>query len=423
MKHIVFMVRNYYPYYSAVGVCIGNVAESMSQGNKITILCEKVHFEEADKEIYNNQNIVRIMSKSTRRRKKLQKLMNSSNIFKKYTGKILNDLYRTFEYTGFLVSKFSTQRGLVEEYYKALNEISEPFDILVPTCMPFETILAAIKYKDENQHIEVVPFLFDKFAENGTLHRTKWNKKFKMKNNLDLEREVFEKSHRILFTPSWIEHLNKNFAYMKNKFRPVEHPLLKKIEPNEVVMYDNKKVNIVYTGTVVRDSRNPEPTIEIFDSIIPLYPDIFIHFYAMGNAVESIKNFEDRHRNNVKFHGQVATEIAHSAIVNSTVLLSIGNVDTTQTPSKIFEYMSCCKPIIHISVFANDPVIEILCSYPKACCVCLETDLFEEQVEKVKNFLSERYLTEVNFSDLEKNFFDAIPNFSADQILDRNKKL
>jgi hypothetical protein len=420
MKHIVLMMRNYYPYYSAVGICLSNVAESLSKDNKLTVICEKMNFDEADKEIYKGQTIIRFMSKSTYRRKQLLQFIGSSNLFIKNTAKVLHMLYRSYEYTRFLLSKYSIQKELANDYYEALNGINEPIDILVPSCMPFETILAAIKFCNKNKQTEVVPFLFDKFAENGTLHRTKWNKKLKMKNNMDLEKKSLEKSQRILFTPSWSEHLYENFAFMANKFKSVEHPLIKKIENNNSVSYDKKRINIVYTGTVVTSGRDPEPTLKIFDNIIPEYPKLLIHFYAMGNAVGTIKDFESKHRNNVEFYGQVTTEIAHSAMVNSTILLSIGNFDITQTPSKIFEYISCCKPIIHIAVFKNDPVLDILMAYPNACCVCLETDLFEEQVKKVKDFLIQKNIGEINFTDLEEIFFNAIPKFSADYILDNN---
>jgi len=48
MKHIVFMMRNYYPYYSAVGVCLNNVADAIVKDNKVTVICEKTEMHEAD---------------------------------------------------------------------------------------------------------------------------------------------------------------------------------------------------------------------------------------------------------------------------------------------------------------------------------------------------------------------------------------
>lgn len=423
MKHIVFMMRNYYPYYSAIGVCLSNVAESLSEGNKITIICEKMYLDEVDNEIYNGQAIIRIISKSTNRRKKILKSMGSANIFVKIFAKVVNLFYRSFEYAKFIMSKYSIQKDLVDDYYIALKSISEPIDIIVPSCMPFETILAATKYRDDNQQTEVIPFLFDKFAESSTLHRTNWNKKLKMKNNLELERKVFGKSQRILFAPSWRDHLNKNFALMTNKFRPVEHPLIKKIEVKDISTFDKNRINVVYTGTVVTTSRNPEPTLKIFDNIFPMIPELLIHFYAMGNAIGTIKDFENKYSNNVTFYGQVATEIAHSAMVNSTILLSIGNTDITQTPSKIFEYISSCKPIIHIAVFAADPVLEILKFYPQSCCVCLETESYEKQVKKVRDFITQGDIAEINFQDLERIFYNALPKFSADHILNNNSHI
>jgi len=420
MKHIVLMMSNYYPYFSAVGVCLGNVADVMLKENKVTVICEKFDMDEADTEICNNQRIIRIISKSTSFRKTMQIGIQDSNAIQKAGYNFLLFVFRCLEYTKCILSKNSVKYDLVNTYSQALESIHDPIDVIVPACMPFETLMAAETYKKYHSDVEVVPFLFDKFAENSTLHRTKWNKKLKMKNNLALEKLTFEASERILYAPSWEEHLHKNFECLNEKFRSVEHPLIKKIIAVDLVHYDDRRINVVYTGTVMLNSRNPEPTIKIFDAIIDQYPDLLLHFYAMGTAIGKIEDFQLKHQDYVVFHGQVPTEIAHSAVANSTMLLSIGNVDITQTPSKIFEYISCCKPIIHIAVYALDPVIDILKSYPLACCVCLESDSFEEQVRSVGSFIAQKKITEINFSDLEKIYFNAIPKYSMDFILDSN---
>lgn len=421
MKHIVFMMRNYYPYYSAVGICLGNVAEVMvNNGYKITIICEKSNLKEDNIEIYKNQTIIRFVSNSTKIREKLQEKARGSNIFIRYMAKGSFIIYRSFEYIKCILSKNSSQKDLINKYLNALKSIDNPVDILVPSCMPFETIISAIMFKKETPNIEVVPFLFDKFSENGTLHRVNWNKRLKMRNNINLEKKMFEMSERILFTPSWNKHIHKNFISLKEKFIPVEHPLMKEIDNIDLVNYDVNSINIVYTGTVMKSSRNPEPTIKILSKSITNHPEIVIHFYAMGNAIDMIRDFESGKPNNVDFHGQVTTEIAHSAMKNSDILLSIGNVDITQTPSKIFEYMSCCKPIIHIAVYKEDPVLEILKTYPLSCCICLETEEFETQVDKVNKFIDEKINSRIDFVDLKNIYYNAIPEYSAKQILKNN---
>ena len=40
-------------------------------------------------------------------------------------------------------------------------------------------------------------------------------------------------------------------------------------------------------------------------------------------------------------------------------LLSIGNLNPSQLPSKVIEYISTGKPVIHFAEIANDPVIKI----------------------------------------------------------------
>ena len=64
--------------------------------------------------------------------------------------------------------------------------------------------------------------------------------------------------------------------------------------------------------------------------------------------------------NNNKFFDMVSRNEALEKMGTSFhCLLSIGNLNPSQLPSKVIEYISTGKPVIHFAEIANDPVIKI----------------------------------------------------------------
>ena len=74
-------------------------------------------------------------------------------------------------------------------------------------------------------------------------------------------------------------------------------------------------------------------------------------------------------------------------------LLSIGNKNAAQLPSKVIEYLSTGKPVVHFAEIGDDPVIEISKKYPNLLVISKELDK-EEFIKKLNNLFANIY----NFS-------------------------
>ena len=66
-------------------------------------------------------------------------------------------------------------------------------------------------------------------------------------------------------------------------------------------------------------------------------------------------------------------------------LLSIGNLNPSQLPSKVIEYISTGKPVIHFAEIANDPVIKISEKFENLIIVTKKSDplILNEQLTNV----------------------------------------
>lgn len=247
LKHIVFILGSYYPKYSAVGMCLGNLADCFSKNYKVSIVSMRTNLDEPDNEVYNGQEIYRIATPEMLLRYKAVKNDN----------KLLLQLLRIWRTGRMLLGKDLINQALVDAYTQGINRIKEPIDIIIPTCNPMESGIAALDYKaKDSQRVKILPVLFDLFAERAFLNRFKWNKK--IKNNRAIEKKLFEISEHVFYVHNWSEYLERNFKKYTGKFTEIEHPLLVLPERFSGMQITNKVPIVVYTGTVDIINRNPK---------------------------------------------------------------------------------------------------------------------------------------------------------------------
>ena len=86
--------------------------------------------------------------------------------------------------------------------------------------------------------------------------------------------------------------------------------------------------------------------------------DIEFHWYVNEDSKNEIITNNDKLES--IFHNLVDRDEALK-LMSSTVhcLLSIGNLNNKQLPSKVVEYISTGKPVVHFSEIDEDPVINL----------------------------------------------------------------
>lgn len=412
MKHIVFLMGYYYPYYSAVGKCLGNVVEVLEKKNRVTVICWKTKEGENDEEHHLNHDIIRISTNKLRRRELLEVQIKRSKGLELAIAKKKLIIHKAWKIAKILLSKETIDKNIMREYLKALEKIDD-IDMIIPTCTPFESVVAAMEYKSSHNSVKIIPYLFDMFSVSSTLHFFKLNRAIKMKRHLFLEKQMVIKCEKILHVPSWTKHFNDYFVNFKEKFYEVEHPLIKKMEVDTGINFDNRKINIVYTGVVDKVIRSPEYALQLFSTLFNEIDNIVLHFFVLGNAVDIIDKYKKVYPGRIINHGRVASSCAYQAMTGSTVLLSIGNTDLSQIPSKTFEYISCCKPIIHVANVKDDPVLGILNKYPLSFSITFGEESMEVQCDKIKTFLNNEISKTITYERVQAIYKDATPEYAA----------
>lgn len=400
---IVFLLGSYFPNYSAVSRCMGNIADEMENEHDITVISMITTSEEERKDKKGKQKIIRI---STRDFQNSLKCQERAAIKRYKYAEYYYKLKRTVET---VLGKDSLDRKKVSAYKNALFQLPVVPDMLIPVCMPFETIVAALDYKKENPQCKVKPYLFDMFAANPRLHRFSWNAKLKMTENQNLERQMLREADGILHVSSWSDYLKNNFEdkLLQNVFE-VEHPLVVRTESWGEYSFDKNYTNIVYTGVVDKSIRNPK---KVLDVLGPIGGYIMVHFFSMGSAQGIV---DDTKYESIVSHGAVSSDKAHAAINNADALLSIGNIGTRQVPSKIFEYISTGLPIIHFKFQDDDPVDLIIKKYPCSIVIDIHSDYLVQR-KQIREFLIENKGRRISF--------DKISDFYNDATVENVKKM
>jgi len=417
---IVFLTSSYYPFFSAIGRCVKNIVEEIENDHEVIVISNMSKVNLNDNESYCNHEIIRIRPKNLLRRDVLNQNEHPKS------SKMLNYFFRVIDYLQFVCSKQSVQKELTNEYLNELKKI-ENIDLIVPTCYPFESLLAAQKYVNGlSPNTKIAPLLFDKFSESPTLHKFGLNKKLKYKRHVNLENQMFKDSSRVFHVDSWIDHIKKEFEYNHNMFTHIEHPLVKeiKIEPNHdlslIKCKDNEYIDVVYSGVLDKKVRPPHRTLKKLAELISINNRIRIHFFTLGNCEDVVKEYSSKLPNNIIHHGYAKTDVVMKQIKKANILLSIGNTDVTLIPSKIFEYMSSGKPIVHFFTEDNDRVNKIISDYGIGFSYDQSDDSLEK-ITKLNNFIESHKNAYKLFIDVEKTFKTATPNHIANLIINSVK--
>lgn len=395
MKTIVFLTGSYFPDHSAVSNCIERVILKLENSFKVVVICPQTDKNQPLTEVHSNHKIIRFS-------------------YKNMDNKLVRRMKRIF-------NKYSLLDDLINGYLNEIEKI-DTIDTIVPAVMPFETAIASYKAKEKNYKLKVVPFMFDPFSNNSNLHYHKLLQKIKMKNLLEIESSLIKSSHYLLLIHHLKQHFIKKHHSNKEKYVFVEHPLFEKDFYDLGTNINKKDIKIVYTGSFYKKIRNPEYFLKVMNNVIKKSGNIYLHIYSFGDCKKIIKKWSEV---NTKIIDQnsVTSDIAREKMKSADILIGVGNSTNSQTPSKIFEYISFKKKILYFVKDKNDRNIKILKKYPYALLIEESNKNLDEVSNEINSFIEK---TSVNNTEIDEKinqiFKDASPNYIAD-IIKRNMNL
>jgi hypothetical protein len=413
MKHVVFIIGSYHPHYSAVGNCVEKVISLLKSNFRISVIAAKNSSELKQNSMFDGYNIRRIETSYQKERNYLSSPNFKFNFFRKL--KILEK--RIVNLLKFLARRESIDPALVDCYLSELNELHEVnnIDVLIPVVFPFEAVIAAISFKKKiSPNCILLPYLFDNFSKSVSLHRFNFNRSIKFKNNRKLEILMLEMATKVFAMHPLQNHFDSvaPVAYLP-KISYVEHPLLVNRNFNPVVRSE-KKITFTYTGALIRGVRSSNGCLA-FLAALSKEMLISVSFYCYGSDLNAINHYSKANSSTFCNYGKVKKNVADDAINSSDILISIGDVEGSQISSKIFDYLSMGKPVMHFSYLKDCVNSRLLKRYPLAYIVLLNSDDYysESIIKEALSFAEKVKGTTMTFTEVSRLYPTALPTVTA----------
>ena len=382
------------------------IEELVNRGHEVTLLTGTYpDFKNKNINVlyFGNKNNINIISNL---REKSKQVTSGDSIKKVFYG-ALKKIYRFF--INYLAWPDYSMLWIYQ-IYKNRNNISKDYDVIVSVSLPFSSHIGAylINKKVKKHWIMDIgdPFSLKVDApENNRFLYAGLNKRY--------EKKFYSLADNILFTHQDALNNHKQFFDIPSDKLFVANPISnfdKDLFDNALSYdYSSRPIKISYFGIFTKGVRSPASFLEF----IKKNNEFEFSWYVNDDSKKIIKSCDindDEHH----FYSQVSREDAQKLMVNSAhCLLSIGNKNPNQIPSKVVEYLATGKPIIHFTEIDNDPVIKLSHEFDNLITLnkSVEQDnlllLIEEMVNKIKKFDIDNFIN--NYT--AKSIIDSLDAF------------
>jgi hypothetical protein len=366
------------------------VDELVSLGHEVTVLTgTKQHSQDSNIEIIFIGNsrasnvVVSLRNQSNS--------LDSKNRIKSIVYKLLKKVYR------FVIRNFAwpdyTMFWLIS-IFKVRKKLNLEYDVLITVSLPFSSHIAGylINKKIGKPWIMDVgdPFTLKTTApENNSFLYGRLNKHYEMK--------FYQQASKVLFTHDDARKIHIKEFQINPSITAVGQPISKfqehLYEQTKNYNYTNNDIKFGYFGIFTHGVRTPVNFINFLNK----FQNYEMHWYINSDS-ESIlqKNTLDSSKHN--FNSHVARDEALQLMTKSFhCLVSIGNLNPNQIPSKVIEYIATGKPVIHFAEINDDPVIHIADEFDNLFIITKNTDIniFKKDLNKffseIDNFDSKKF--------------------------------
>jgi hypothetical protein len=226
--------------------------------------------------------------------------------------------------------------------------------------------------------------------------------------NKFFERKFYQNASKIIFTHNEVAELHKKKFKIDRSKIVIGYPiaLLNEdiIKDSLNFNYKNTPLKIGYFGAFTKSVR--EPNNYIINIANSLGSNVKHEWYINEESKKYFSSLKD-----ISFHqflDILPRELALEVMANKIhILLSIGNFNKYQMPSKVVEYLSLGKPVLHYAEIVDDPLYKFEKLFDNLKIINSETT--KNELEIYFEFIKENRL-ELNY----KNFNN---KFSASKLL------
>ncbi len=403
MKKVLFTIQWFPSVLSANALCDETIIEAIRENNEYDISCLVYNMpgmmrHEKIKNIKVNRFckgllwdlVIKAKQNPGRQTSKIVLILN--RIIQRVKQILLILIYPVFEPVA--IYKFC-------ENAKKLFE-QEGFDVVISEHNGLDTLIAGYYLKKKYPKIKYIPIFWDPLY--GKEPAKYLPKSYSVKKQRKLERKIMEAADKAVFMDSLKDfHLKNQVDYGE---KAVYLSIPKIVKPNIIMESDeytiSGMINIVYSGILNIPDRDPEPFLKIISQSRHA-KNINLIFFCTGKGREIIEKYKDVFPGNIVLSPYISPQKLKAVYKNASILINFGGPNPNMVPSKIFDYMSFCKPLISTYYIDNEASKHYLVRYPIALLLD-QRNRIEENTNSLDDFIDHLNEKEISFDQVESSF-------------------
>jgi len=412
LKRILFMLGGYYPNPSPNGICVHRVSGELTKlGYQIHVIAHRGKNENFQ-EYYEGISIHRINKRLDEKLLEYGKRKDGRTLGKisyKAAGVVRKILKLVFIPWFPLASPFAVYR-----YYKKAYSLNKKhrLDCIIAVFNPDEPLFAGALLKKQLKEVKYGAYILDSliylsgqnYLPSGLRNKLSWK----------FEKMVYETADRVYNMECHrLHHQSEKYLPYKNKMVFLDTPLYSPRRPflsNK--LYDSNIKHLVYMGSLFKDFRNPNYLYRLFKEINKS-GEFQLHFYTRGSCEDELLKYQAESNGTVIKHGFVSHNEIDNIMANSDFLINIGVSNSTAISSKIFDYMSTGKPIIHLYYLDDDVNLNYFLKYELCLTIKMDEKIFNENANRLKEFLNKTHGKIIKQGELLETFKKNYPMCTA----------
>lgn len=378
---ILFILTDRFPYSGACSSLIwkmlteGVLAEKLGQ---VHVLIPKYSKDDISLEKIENITVHRALMPSFLPAAELKKMKTRPDILLRGVAAKLWDrkIGRRLRKDRFL------QECFIKDLCCSIQKLhkKEKFQVLVPIAGAYEVAAAAMKVA-KNEKIGLLLYQVDPCSTNISLSKNS------LSARVQFEDELYRNADGVITTPILLKERQAAGKPDLEKATPMEFPNVSMTPVKPMTRENPEKRICVFAGRVYHGIRNPKYTVSLFSQLND--PNTEFHLYGVTEEELASFGVTDLASGSVFCHGLCSLDVVQEKIQQADIVVNIGNIMTNQVPSKIFEYISSCKPILNIATNMQCPSIPYMKRYPRALTLVEGEGNLAENADKVKAFIIE----------------------------------
>lgn len=408
---ILIVTRCFFPHGDAGSAVVFNLAEALTEKkNEIEVLA-LTHYPDDEKvSTWNNINIHNVYCAEVIPKEQLKQAFKKKPIkigwilVKKIMWKIYGKLrpkYRQLSINPLLASKF--KKAISTEVRR------KKYDLCVITMMPHEAVWAV--HELQNKGIITTPHIV---LQNDTYWDQQALPVGYKEERFDFEKEVAMRSLFVMTTPQVYFSDTRKHPDMGKKMIISEFPMVKRQRYDVHSGHNADGMwHCVFLGRLYPLIRPPEKIIKVIARIKD--ENVVFDFYGARQDLITSSEYYSAAKGKLNLYGEVETEMAIKKRTEADALVNIDNTNLTQVPSKLFEYISTCKPIINFYFDDRSPSLDYLRRYPACLNINVNKDV---DYDEISNFFMSLNKISIDFDKVKELFLKNTPEYVTNQLLE-----